>query len=114
MGRYIVKLGEFYLEWSTITDSPVTFGMMEKEFREYYKAEYGRAGLRGLDTRLTRTKAYGTSSWDPKMTASRLFRGNRAGPDGGELTKDEVYRAYCRHESIRDGWVVPIAGGSSA
>jgi hypothetical protein len=41
MGRFICKFEDkddvYYLEWSTVVDAPVTFGMSLEEFKEYYR-----------------------------------------------------------------------------
>jgi len=107
MGRFIVKLHEYYLEWSTITDSPVTFGMTLNEFTEYYKAEYGRHGHRDLKMRLGRVEEHGSSAHEECYWHPDLFKGNRAGPNETELAEEEIYRAYCLCEPVRDGWLVP-------
>jgi len=107
MGRYIIKLHGYYLEWSTVVDAPVTFGMSPDEFRQHYRDEYGRQGAQDLEDRLARVETKGTSSRvDPDLTS--CIDNNRAGPDGACLTADEIYRAYCLREPIRDGWRVPV------
>lgn len=105
MGRSIVKLGDYYLEWSTIVDAPVTFGMSLEEFKEYYLAEYGRQGFGDLERRLERVEQSRTSY--RIGTLDDLLLCNRAGPDDSELTKVEIYKAYCLQEAIKGGWTVP-------
>ena len=43
MGRFIIKLSgegrDFYLEWSTVVDVPITSGMSLKEFKKYLTHE---------------------------------------------------------------------------
>lgn len=108
MPRYIMQLGDYFMEWSTIVDAPVTFGMLLPEFREYYRDEYGRNGSRDLDGRLERVSENGTSS-RLGHTPGNLMACNHAGTAETELTADEIYRAYCLREPIRDGWEVPEA-----
>jgi len=103
MPRFIVKLDQYYMEWSTIVDAPVTWGMTIDEFREYYRAEYGIAGMRDLDKRMARVEKNGTSAFDA-MSAEDLISGNRAGPKETELAVHEVFQAYCLRESVR-GWL---------
>lgn len=103
MPKFIVKLDEFYLEWSTIVDAPVSLGMPLSEFQGWYQAKYGSDGMRDLPDRLARVEKTGTSSHNGQ-TADDLLSGNRAGPDEDELTRDELVAAYCRLEPIRDGW----------
>lgn len=69
MARLIVKLvdkkdnnREYYLDWSTIVDAPVTYGLSRKEFDAYYRDEYGRMGMPEYETRMARVDAKGTSS----------------------------------------------------
>jgi len=100
MSRYIIKLTDkktkkdYYLEWSTIVDAPVTWGMTLKEFKKYYKAQYGRAGLDELPSRLQRVEATGTSSMH-KLTAEDCIAGNRAGKKEVHLTYEEIVSYYC-------------------
>ena len=104
MGKGIIKLGEFYLEWSTVVDAPVTFGMTLPEFKEYYRQEYGRDGMKDLPDRLGRVSIKGTSFYDDiDLTDTVEF--NRAGPGETHLSREELHRAYCLREPIRDGWL---------
>ena len=108
MGKFIVKLEDYYFEWSTIVDSPITFGMSLEDFLDYYRVQYGRKGLNDLPGRLKRVEEYGSSAYQKHYWLPDLFSGNRAGPDESELTKDEIFKAYCLMKSIQDGWKVPI------
>jgi len=107
MPRYIVKLHDHYFEWSTIVDAPVTFGMTLDEFTEYYEAEYGHDGMRDLPERLARVEEYGTSGLCGQTPNDLISGYNRAGPDECYLTLNEVYLAYCLHQPILNGWLVP-------
>jgi len=109
MPRYIVKLDDYYLEWSTVVDAPVTFGMSLDGFRVYYQAEYGNAGLPVLMKRLERVESKGISSLIHE-SADDLLTFNRAGPNESTLTRDEILTAYCLMKPIRDGWMVPTCG----
>lgn len=106
MGRFIVKLEDYYLEWSTIVDAPVTFGMSLEQFKEYYQGEYGRSSMVDLERRLERAEKFGTSSLNDSRT-DELIAGNRAGPNETSLTVEEIVKAYCLREPIRNGWLVP-------
>lgn len=113
MGCYIMKLThgsqEYYLEWSSITDSPVTFGVSLEDFRVLYNdtSDYGRRGE--LDWRLERVNRYGTSAFDG-TTPVQLIQGNRAGPDEQCLSMEEIIQAYCLmlpirgYECTSEGW----------
>lgn len=103
MPRYIVKLKDCYFLFSSVVDAPVTFGMSLDEFKEYYEFEYGQDGLNNLDNRLARVEKYGSSDM-AGLSADDVLEFNRAGPNEDELTIDEIYKAYCLMEPIRDGW----------
>lgn len=109
MPRYIIKLGNFYLEWSTVVDAPVTFGMPIEEFKEYCQAEYGRNGCRDLERRLERVEECGTSSLG-LLTPFEIMKGNRAGRDESKLSLFNIVRAYCFRQPLDDGWIVPVFG----
>lgn len=52
---------DFYLEWSTIVDAPITWGMSLEEFTLYYRQKYGTAGMRDFPNRMARTEERGCS-----------------------------------------------------
>ena len=95
MGKYIVKLEGKYLEWSTIVDAPITFGMTLEEFRKYYKDEWGRQGMNDLDRRLVRVEEKGTSAFDSESAEDTILL-NRAGPKEKSLHHEEIIEFYCR------------------
>lgn len=97
MARYIVKLSykskDYYLDWSTVTDSPITYGVSLDKFKKYIKKEYGKEGLENLPQRLKRVNKKGCSSHI--CTLYDLIATNRAGKNDKHLTKNEVIRQYC-------------------
>lgn len=94
MPKFIVKLGDDkYCEWSTVVDAPVTPIVTLDELHEYYRQQYGEAGMEGLPARLARVEATGCSAFD-RMTAEELIQGNRAGPREKELTLAEIIESY--------------------
>jgi RNase P/RNase MRP subunit POP5 len=101
MGRYIIKIRDQYLEWSTIVDAPVTYGMTLQELREYIKEEYGNEGLEELPQRLERVEKTGTSAHGGDLEGTLLC--NRAGLDETELTEDEIYDVYCLQKPNKRG-----------
>lgn len=94
MATYIVKLGNFYLEWSTIIDAPITLGMTLDQFKRYYKEEYGNYRFEQLPYRLERVEEYGTSQ-QGKVSPEDLIVGNCAGPNETELNIQELFDNYC-------------------
>jgi hypothetical protein len=115
MARFIVKLNDghrdFYLEWSSVVDAPVTYGMSLAEFRAYYREEYGNSSMDELERRLDRVNLRGTSCFTAD-SAKDLISFNRAGKGETCLTLEQVIDAYC----VNTGWamvekpVCPIEG----
>ncbi len=101
MPRYIVKLQDYYLEWSTVVDAPVTYGMTLEEFKEYYQQEYGADGMRNLLDRLLRVEAKGTSSQLDDSVES-VVSCNRAGKDETSLTVEQIIDFYCVRQGEGD------------
>jgi hypothetical protein len=97
MPRYIVKIPhegqDYYLDWSTIVDAPVTYGLSLDEFKEYYRGEYGRSSLMELDERLARVNEKGTSSVFHKNLED-LICCNRAGANEAKITLPEIIQRY--------------------
>jgi hypothetical protein len=97
MTRHIIKLlhdkQEFYLEWSTITDSPVTNGMSLEEFKEYYRKEYGKKGLNKLAKKLERVEKKRCSAVYESLET--LLSINHAGDNNKELSVEEIIEKYC-------------------
>lgn len=95
MGNPIVKLEGKYLVWSTISDSPVTYGLTRVELCQYVKEEDGRRGLEGLARRLERVEQKGTSSFDDENADDTIWL-NRAGPDETPLHREEIIEFFVR------------------
>jgi len=102
MGQFILKIKDektnrdYYLEWSTVVDAPVSYGFELEAFREYYRGEYGESAMRELPPRLERVEKYGCSVMDSSDTAESLLKSNRAGEKGRRLTKEQILSRYCR------------------
>jgi len=97
MARTIVKLRDYYFEYSSVVDAPVTWGMKKKDFEAYYREEYGRSSLEDFQDRMKRVDKNGTSSVSGS-SVEEVLDGNCAGPNGKELTVEEIYKFYCLHE----------------
>jgi len=104
MPSYIMRLidpidnKEYFMEWSTVVDAPITYGLSLEEFTEYYKGKYGTEGLRILPERIARTLQKGISAHPPFDDYDSYFRFNRA-DDIGDKTLDfiGVLDRYCRN-----------------
>lgn len=100
MPNYICKFTDpatnqdYYLEWSTVVDAPVTWGMTKEEFERYYLEEYGRDGQAGLEKRMVRVEAKGTSS-HLDTSVEDLIRHNHAGKNEKELTYAQILNDFC-------------------
>lgn len=98
MSLTIIKLdtpdGPRYLEYSSIVEAPITFGMTLQEFTDYYRAQYGWSGMDEFAYRLARVDARGTSSMTCD-SAEQTLLGNRAGDRETELTKEQIVDWYC-------------------
>ena len=96
MPRYIIKLKDQYLEWSTVVDAPITTGMTLKAFKIYYQIKYGNSQAKYLDERLTRVERMGTSHLCASNESLHLMLSyNRAGKNETTLTADQIYDFYC-------------------
>jgi|SRR5271155_2194696 len=97
MGRTIIKTPHPlrpYLEWSSIVDAPVTYGMNRETLRRYVKEENGNEGLRTFNERLDRADRKGTSSFMEKNVKETISC-NRAGKGETRLTMDQIVDFYC-------------------
>lgn len=90
MPRSICKLDGMYFEWSTIVDAPVTYGLSLKEFKTYYRKEYGREGMRNLDARLKRVEIHGTSALEGDV--DDVIAINRAGPGETQIDRPALIK----------------------
>lgn len=111
MGRFIVKFEDgndsWYLEWSTIVDAPITYGMSKEEFFEYYKDEYGRQGLSDLDKRMKRVEEKGTSALT-YSSVDTLISCNRAGLKESCLSKEQIIDFYCKNQPSDESCLPPL------
>jgi hypothetical protein len=104
MGRGIVKLADnFYVEWSTVVDAPVTYGMTRPEMLKYIMSEY-KTPQEGAESRLARADTTGTSFHGYENIDS-FIAVNRAGPNESRLTLPEMIAEYTykpQQETIED------------
>lgn len=103
MGHCIVKLGEYYLEWSSMVDAPVTMGVTREQYITEYLAAFGDHVKDELLARLAVADEHGTSitRWGGKarhVSVEELIIGNRAGPNEQELTFEQIVEQYCPKE----------------
>ena len=98
MGCYIIKIEhegkEYFLEWSEITDAPITYGMEYEEFADYYKDEYGRQSFEtNFKCRMERVNEKGTSSMMHE-SMEQLIENNRAGKNEKHLSLKGIIKKY--------------------
>jgi len=100
MGKFIIKMekegDERYMEWSTIVDAPVTYGLRYDEFLAYYREEHGRRDMDDLLSefgRMARVQKNGTSEHGVESVHDTISN-NRAGDKESHLTYDEIWQKY--------------------
>lgn len=107
MGRFIMKLHDdkenkdYYLEWSTVVDAPVTYGMSLEEFKQHYIEAYGSQEMKNLEERLARVEEKSISAHHPYDRLNSYFEFNRAGKKGGTLSKEGLLKNYCRSHNAQ-------------
>lgn len=103
MPRFVIKIHDdkfnkdYYMEWSTVVDAPVTYGLSFDEFKEYYQSEYGRNGMNDFDERMKRVEDKGISAHPPFDDLQSLFDYNRAGAKESKIDKEGILERYCRN-----------------
>jgi hypothetical protein len=95
MPRYIIKLEEKYLVWSTVVDAPITNGLTLEELTDFIEWQHGQEGLADLPDRLKRVEESGTSAVG--YNVYDIITYNRAGPNESCLTKEELIEKYVRN-----------------
>ena len=101
MGRYIVKLPHPerpYIEWSSISDAPTTYGLSREEMLVYLRLRQDHR-TEPPEDRLARADDTGTSAWN--STLEEVLSCNRAGPNEEHLTAEEIVARYCGEEHPR-------------
>ena len=89
MPYYIIKLQRndqaWYLEWSSVTNSPVTYGMSLEDIKKHMAFRYGALMRLDLPRRMSIVEARGTNS-----LAMKLAGANRETKDisGGMIVRD--------------------------
>ena len=91
MGYTIVHHEGRFLEWSSIIDAPICFGMDAVAFRDWCVAKYGTEGAWNLQRRMDDAVTYGSSA---KQSLKEIVWHNRAGPGEGQMTVEDVIRFY--------------------
>ena len=99
MGRSIIKLSkddrDFYMEYSSVVDAPVTYGMNLDQFTKYYASRYGTAAMEfEFPDRMGRVEEKGTSSFMYASVREEISF-NRAGPNESCITMDQFIELYC-------------------
>lgn len=93
---YFKEVNKF-MTWSTIVDAPITYLLSEKDYRDYYKDEYGRVGMRDLDEKLKTAEETGCNwlgcNW-LGHDIDDVILVNRAGDDETGITRKEIVKKY--------------------
>lgn len=111
MGKYVAKLAEdTYVEWSTVVDAPVSWVLnRDRAVAEWSEERVARADRNGTSIQ---TDPWG-HTYPAGSTPEEIVRGNHAGPDGSEITVEEIIAAY--DEANPAPWTVahPLEGEDS-
>lgn len=110
MPRYIIKLTDknkkdWYLEWSTIVDAPITYGMNMAQLKKYIKEEYGNVGLEDLPKRLERVARKGHSAMWP-TSVEKLIAHNRAGHEESSISVKKIIEHFCLRKASNENIVL--------
>lgn len=94
MGRSICKIPhggkDYYLIWSTVVDSFVTFGMELEEFTAWMREEEGNRYMEATHpARMERVEKYGTSS-RMDNSVEEVIGCNRCGPGEERLSMEGI------------------------
>lgn len=91
MARFIIKIVDpitsktYYLEYSTIVDAPVTYGMELQKFKQWYIEQYGTSQELELNERLKRVEINGCSGHYPFDSLESILI----------VKEEEILRKYC-------------------
>ncbi len=107
MGSKIIKLvddqdgQEYYMEWSSMADAPLSYGMPLIEFREHYKEHYGTTGLHVFDTidlpQIIK-KGHNVKNVPAGVDYIQVecIDTNRAAGGESKLSKEDLIQIFCR------------------
>lgn len=104
MPKHIIKITDnqqdYYLDWSTVTDSPTTYGMSLVKFKQYFLDRYGKDKTDLLEKLLRNVEQHGTSV--PNTSLQELVGYNRAGPNERSLSLAEIIKQYCTNAPTQE------------
>ena len=109
IGRCIIKLvgedkREWFMEWSSVVDAPLTYGMNLEGLADHVRYNHGQAGIDELPARMERVDKRGHSmnldAWELKHggdleCVEYITSGNRAGVGETTLTNVQIIAMYC-------------------
>ncbi len=105
MPRIICKIPyqgqDYYLLYSTISDSFLTYGVsLERFTRNMAEQEGSRYMEMGHPRRMSRVERFGTSSMN-RESVEELIVGNRCGPNEEELSLDQIIHHFVARKAHR-------------
>ena len=92
--RYLIKLENWYFEWSTGVKSPITDAMSKEELEEYYFRTYGDnpTTRKEWEEKIVRVESKGIGS--ELDSVDELIEDNSAGAYNECLTKKQIIKRY--------------------
>jgi hypothetical protein len=89
--------GPWVVEWSTVVDAPVTYGMRRDEVEKHHREQYGVDGAVRLPRLMSELDARGISSRG--TSRETVLQVNRAGHHEACATEAEIVEWYCRRRA---------------
>jgi hypothetical protein len=104
----LIKIKDRYFFYSSVSDSPATWGLTEAEVYAQALLEKGESGVthwRNAPAQASERLAKEGADYYADILAC-----DRSGPDEARLAADEIYQAYHLREPIRGGWYLTNDG----
>ena len=102
MGTALLRLmdgeTEWWLEWSTVVDAPVTYGMTEAQLGEHIMTTQGSDGLGRLSRRMEVARSRGGLASTSFLDYERDVDHNRAGAKETSITIAQLIDVYCHRK----------------
>jgi hypothetical protein len=103
MGKCILMMEGKFMQWTSVSDSPVTPLLPEELFKKYWIDEYGRSGFVDYENLMETAKETGCSARG--YTVNGVLKDNRAGHREKGMTKAEIIEAYTMTDPKEfEGW----------
>ena len=96
MGRRGIKLGSYYIMYSTNFESVLSVCSSVESFKELYLEMFGTTSTQDFENELERIERKGCSSFSENLR--QTLSGNRAGRNWTHLSALQIYEFYCLND----------------